>query len=152
MDNLDEDRVREAYLLAEQAHEGQTRFSGEPYVTHPLESTEILLGLKPDEDTIVATLLHDVPADTEVTLKEIEERFGDVVARLVRDTEKLSLVKVQAGRAQVESWRRMFLAMAKDLRVVFIKLAERLHNMRTLEFLPPDKQRRIAQARIIPLR
>jgi GTP pyrophosphokinase len=142
---LDEARVQQAYELAEKAHEGQLRFSGEPYVTHPLEAAQILLALKPDEDTIIATLLHDVPADTSTPLKVIEKDFGKTVARLVQGTEKLSLVRVQQGQSQVESLRKMFLAMAKDLRVIFIKLAERLHNMRTLEYVAKDKQLRIAQ-------
>jgi (p)ppGpp synthase/HD superfamily hydrolase len=142
--SIDEKRIRDAYAFAASAHEGQVRFSGEPYVTHPLEAAGILLSLKPDEDTIIATLLHDVPADTSTSLNEIEKKFGSTVSRLVLGTEKLSLVRVQGGQAQVESWRRMFLAMAKDLRVIFIKLSERLHNMRTLEYVAEDKQLRIA--------
>ena len=94
---MDEARVRRAYDLAVEAHAGQVRFSGEPYVTHPLEAANILLSLKPDEDTIIATLLHDVPADTLVTLKVIEKDFGGTVARLVQGTEKLSLVRIQEG-------------------------------------------------------
>jgi len=143
--SLDQSRVEEAYFLAQKAHEGQTRRSGQPYITHPLETAHILLSLKPDEDTILAALLHDVPADTEVSLKTIEKKFGHAVATLVQSNEKLSLVKLKDGHADVETWRRMFLAMAKDLRVIFIRLSERLHNMRTLWALPHVKQVRIAQ-------
>lgn len=138
-------RIRKAYDFACEAHCGQKRLSGEPYIQHPLETVGILMDLKPDEATIIAALLHDVPYDTDIPLKSIEKHFGFDVARLVAANQKLSLVKVKQGHADLESWRRMFLAMAKDLRVVFIRLAERLHNMRTLEALPPQKQMRIAR-------
>lgn len=143
--SLNEERLQRAYEFAAKAHENQVRFSGEPYITHPLEAAAILLSLKPDEDTLVAMLLHDVTRDAAVPLRDIEKAFGATVAHLVSGTHKLSLIKVRDSQAEIESWRRMFLAMAKDLRVVFIKLAERLHNMRTLEFVAHDKQQRIAQ-------
>ena len=142
---LDSKRVEEAYFLAKKAHEGQVRYSGDPYITHLLATTELLLPLKPDEDTILAALLHDVPEDTHYTLGQIEKQFGKDVAGLVQGVGKLSLVRVQQGQAEVESWRKMFLAMAKDLRVIFIKLADRLHNMQTLEYVAKDKQQRIAE-------
>lgn len=140
-----EARIRKAYALAEKAHEGQVRFSGHAYITHPLETACILLPLQPDEETLIAALLHDVPRDTEVPLKVIEKEFDRTVARLVSGTEKLGMIKMQKGESQVEVWRKMVLAMAKDLRVVFIKLAERLHNMRTLEYVAVEKQKRIAE-------
>lgn len=143
--SLNEERVQRAYAFAAKAHESQVRFSGEPYITHPLEAAAILLSLKPDEDTLVAMLLHDVTRDAGVPLRDVEKAFGPTVAHLVNGTTKLSLVKVRNDQAEIESWRRMFLAMAKDLRVIFIKLAERLHNMRTLEFVAHEKQQRIAQ-------
>ena len=142
---LDSKRVEEAYSLAKKAHEGQVRYSGDPYISHVLATAELLLPLKPDEETILAALLHDVPEDTNFTLSQIEKQFGTDVAGLVEGIGKLSLVRVQQGQAEVESWRKMFLAMAKDLRVIFIKLADRLHNMQTLEYVAKDKQLRIAE-------
>jgi GTP diphosphokinase / guanosine-3',5'-bis(diphosphate) 3'-diphosphatase len=143
--NLDSKRMMAAYDLAEKAHEGQVRYSGDPYISHLLASTNLLLPLKPDEDTLLAALLHDVPEDTAHTLSEIEKKIGKGVSDLVHGVGKLSLVRVQKGQPEVESWRKMFLAMAKDLRVVFIKLADRLHNMQTLEYVAKDKQLRIAE-------
>lgn len=142
---LDSERMMAAYDLAQKAHEGQVRFSGDPYVSHVLATADLLLQLKADEDTLVAALLHDVPEDTPFTLADVEKRMGRSVADLVNGVGKLSLVKVQKGQPEVESWRKMFLAMAKDLRVVFIKLADRLHNMQTLEFVAKNKQQRIAE-------
>ncbi|HCW32463.1 MAG: (p)ppGpp synthetase I SpoT/RelA, GTP pyrophosphokinase [Candidatus Peregrinibacteria bacterium GW2011_GWE2_39_6] len=143
--NLNAGRVRAAYEFADKAHHGQIRLSGKPYIVHELETTALLLSLKPDEDTLVAALLHDVPPNTEVTLKIIERQFGGAVARLIRANEKLSLIKVKDDRSSdLECWRRMFMAIAKDLRVIFIRLADRLHNMRTISFLSPDRQKRIA--------
>ena len=137
-------RVQKAFALAEEAHHGQMRFSGDPYVLHLLETTKILLALKPDEDTIIAALLHDI-GDTKMPIKTVEKQFGPRVTRLIQGISKLSLIKMQSGEPQVETWRRMFLVMAKDLRVIFIKLADRLHNLRTLEFVPEAKQKRIAE-------
>lgn len=142
---LDSERLIEAYTLAHKAHEGQVRFSGDHYISHVLATANLLLQLKADEDTLAAALLHDVPEDTSYTLADVEKRVGRNVADLVRGVGKLSLVKVQQGHQEVESWRKMFLAMAKDLRVVFIKLADRLHNMQTLEFVAKHKQQRIAE-------
>jgi len=157
----DLDTVRRAYDLASVAHEGQTRASGEPYVRHPVAVACTLAELRLDATTLVAALLHDVPEDTTVTLEEIETRFGDEVARLVDGVTKLSKMRwlpaeerAEDGPAKprddeqavwAESLRKMFLAMAEDIRVVLIKLADRLHNMRTLDALPPEKRRRIAQ-------
>jgi GTP diphosphokinase / guanosine-3',5'-bis(diphosphate) 3'-diphosphatase len=143
--DLDSDRLNKAYEFALKAHEGQVRFSGEPYVAHPLEAASLLLPLKPDEDTLIATLLHDVSKGANVSLQSIEKTFGSSVVQLIRGVEKLGLIKLQEGETQADTWRKMFLSMAKDLRVVFIKLAERLHNMKTLQYVPIEKQKRIAQ-------
>jgi len=154
--NLNVERVQQAYDFAAKAHEGQKRFSGEPYITHPLAATQILLSLHPDEDSIVACLLHDVPEDTPYTIDEIKKLFGPVVAKLVAGMEKLGKVRHRGEERQVENLRKMFLAMAEDLRTVLIKLCDRLHNVRTLKYVGKaavngevskprlDKQARIA--------
>jgi GTP diphosphokinase / guanosine-3',5'-bis(diphosphate) 3'-diphosphatase len=138
--------VNLALDLATQAHEGQRRASGEPYVTHPIASAQILADLGIDPDAVEAALLHDVPEDTEYSLSDIEERFGGEVARLVDGVTKLSKFSTHSHEEQqAENIRKMFLAMAEDIRVVLIKLADRLHNMRTLSALPAEKQQRIAR-------
>lgn len=138
-------RIEEAYQFAKTAHTGQLRFSGEPYINHPVAATKNLLSLQPDEDTIVACLLHDVVEDTETDIAVIEKKFGKSVALLVSDMEKLGKIRFQGAERQVENLRKMFVSMARDLRVIFIKLADRLHNMETLEHVRPDKQKRIAK-------
>jgi GTP pyrophosphokinase len=138
-------RLAEAYEFARRAHEGQLRFSGDPFITHPVETARILLALKPDIDVLVAALLHDVCSEAHVPLKEVEKNFGPAVAQLLRGMDKLEAVKMRAGASHADVWRRMVMAMAKDLRVVFIKLAERLHNLRTLEYVPEVKRKRIAE-------
>ncbi|HEX6139291.1 MAG TPA: bifunctional (p)ppGpp synthetase/guanosine-3',5'-bis(diphosphate) 3'-pyrophosphohydrolase [Candidatus Limnocylindria bacterium] len=139
--------IERAYDYAQQAHEGQMRASGLPYVTHPVETAYYLATLQMDAETIAAALLHDVPEDTELTIADIEKRFGREVARLVDGVTKLS--KFGSARSmeeqQAENIRKMFMAMAEDVRVVIIKLADRLHNMRTLGFLAAEKQQRIAR-------
>ncbi len=138
--------VNQALDLAAQAHEGQRRASGEPYVTHPIASAQILADLGLDPVAIAAALLHDVPEDTEYSLSDIEERFDGEVARLVDGVTKLSKFSTHTHeQQQAENIRKMFLAMAEDIRVVLIKLADRLHNMRTLGALPVEKQQRIAR-------
>jgi guanosine-3',5'-bis(diphosphate) 3'-pyrophosphohydrolase len=138
--------IERAHDVAAQAHEGQTRASGEPFITHPVEVAFVLAELQMDAESIAAAMLHDVPEDTDLTMLDIEKRFGREVSRLVDGVTKLS--KFGSARSmeeqQAENIRKMFLAMAEDVRVVIIKLADRLHNMRTLQFLPPDKQARIA--------
>jgi guanosine-3',5'-bis(diphosphate) 3'-pyrophosphohydrolase len=138
--------VERAHQFAASAHEGQLRASGEPYINHPVEVAYYLATLQTDAETLAAGFLHDVPEDTEITIPEIEKRFGREVARLVDGVTKLS--KFGSARSmeeqQAENIRKMFLAMAEDVRVVIIKLADRLHNMRTLQYLPADKQARIA--------
>ena len=138
--------VADAFDFAVAAHGSQVRASGEPYVTHPAEAALILADLGLDAATVAAALLHDVPEDTDVSVAEIAERFGDEVASLVEGVTKLSKFSALSAEEQhAESIRKMFLAMAQDIRVVLIKLADRLHNMRTLAALPPEKQRRIAR-------
>src|SRR5438034_1383986 len=139
--------IERAHEVAAAAHEGQLRASGEPYITHPLQVAFYLAELQMDAETLAAALLHDVPEDTDMALVDIEKRFGREVGRLVDGVTKLS--KFGSARSmeevQAENIRKMFLAMAEDVRVVIIKLADRLHNMRTLGFLPADKQVRIAR-------
>jgi guanosine-3',5'-bis(diphosphate) 3'-pyrophosphohydrolase len=135
-----------AFDLAVGAHEGQIRATGEPYVTHPVASAQITAELGIDPIAVTAALLHDVPEDTEYSLSDVEERFGAEVARLVDGVTKLSKFSTHSHeQQQAENIRKMLLAMAEDIRVVLIKLADRLHNMRTLYALPSDKQVRIAR-------
>jgi len=135
-----------AYETAAQAHEGQRRYSGEAYITHPVAVAGILADLHLDYQTIAAALLHDVLEDTPIDKAQLEQRFGQEVADIVDGVSKLD--KLQFGsrsEAQVESFRKMMLAMVEDIRVILLKLADRLHNMQTLEPLPPDKRQRIAR-------
>jgi len=134
------------YQLADTAHEGQRRASGESYIAHPLAVADILADLEMDRATIAAAILHDVVEDTVVTSEEVSELFGTEIATLVDGVTKLTRIPYQSKEdAQVENLRKMFLAMAKDIRVIIIKLADRLHNMRTLASLPPAKQQTIAK-------
>ena len=138
--------VDQAFDLAVDAHTGQRRATGEPYVTHPIASAQILADLGVDPIAIEAALLHDVPEDTEYSLTDVEERFGPEVAQLVDGVTKLSKFSTHSHeQQQAENIRKMLLAMAQDIRVVLIKLADRLHNMRTLYGLPSEKQQRIAR-------
>ncbi|MGA3058549.1 MAG: bifunctional (p)ppGpp synthetase/guanosine-3',5'-bis(diphosphate) 3'-pyrophosphohydrolase [Candidatus Limnocylindrales bacterium] len=138
--------LRRAFDFADQAHRGQTRVTGEPYITHPLASAQILADLGIDPVAVTAAILHDVPEDSDLTLNDIEEQFGPEVAQLVDGVTKLSRFSTHTHEEQqAENIRKMFLAMADDIRVVLIKLADRLHNMRTLYALPEDKQQRIAR-------
>jgi GTP diphosphokinase / guanosine-3',5'-bis(diphosphate) 3'-diphosphatase len=144
--NIDIPLVRRAYEFSDHAHAGQKRQSGEPYVEHCLEVAFILAELHMDSTTIAAGLVHDVVEDTTITLEDIRKEFGDEVADLVDGVTKLGAVHFNSvEEQQVEYFRKMLLSMAKDIRVILIKLADRLHNMRTLEPLPPDKRIRIAQ-------
>jgi guanosine-3',5'-bis(diphosphate) 3'-pyrophosphohydrolase len=146
---LDGAWLQSVYTLADTAHEGQMRASGEPYVIHPLAVAEILADLEMDRATIAAALLHDVVEDTVVTSEEVADRYGSEIAALVDGVTKLTRIPYQSKEdAQVENLRKMFLAMAKDIRVIIIKLADRLHNMRTLASLPPPKQQSIAKETI----
>ncbi len=133
--DCDWEKITEAYLFAKDAHEGQKRHSGEPYITHPLAVAEILTEVEADDKTIIAGLLHDVVEDTEHTIEEVEERFGHDVAVLTEGVTKLGKVKGRTKSEQkMENIRKMILAMATDIRVIIVKLADRLHNMRTLQF------------------
>ncbi|MCF8009807.1 MAG: bifunctional (p)ppGpp synthetase/guanosine-3',5'-bis(diphosphate) 3'-pyrophosphohydrolase [Clostridiales bacterium] len=137
--------LRKAYDFAEKNHRGQVRNSGDPYIDHPVAVSYILAGLELDTETLEAGLLHDTVEDTGVTLEQIEEEFGNEVALLVDGVTKLSRLEYHTKEErQVENLRKMFLAMAKDIRVVLIKLADRLHNMRTLEHQSEEKQKEIA--------
>jgi GTP diphosphokinase / guanosine-3',5'-bis(diphosphate) 3'-diphosphatase len=138
--------LKRVYELADAAHQGQHRASGESYIEHPLAVAGILADLEVDHQTIAAALLHDVVEDTSITSEQVTEQFGDEVARLVDGVTKLTRIPYQSKEdAQVENLRKMFLAMAKDIRVIIIKLADRLHNMRTLSSLPAAKQQAIAR-------
>src|SRR5579859_2145228 len=139
------DEVRQAYLFSAQAHEGQRRLSGEPYISHPVAVASILADLHMDHHTIEAALLHDVIEDTPTLKEEINTRFGAEVAQLVDGVSKLTQIKFKSrAEAQAENFRKMVLAMVEDIRVIMVKLADRLHNMRTLGAMPAPKRRRIA--------
>ncbi len=139
-------RLKQAYLVARDAHEGQTRSSGEPYITHPVAVACILAGMKLDHETLMAALLHDVIEDTPATYHDIERLFGASVAELVEGVSKLDKLTFRDKKeAQAENFRKMIMAMVQDIRVILIKLADRTHNMRTLGSLRPDKRRRIAR-------
>src|ERR1700686_269596 len=141
--------LERVYEVADRAHEGQRRASGESYIAHPLAVADILADLEMDSATIAAALLHDVVEDTVITNEEVAEEFGAEIAALVDGVTKLTRIPYQSKEdAQVENLRKMFLAMARDIRVIIIKLADRLHNMRTLASLPPAKQQSIAQETI----
>jgi len=141
----DSDLVCRAFEFAYQLHEGQYRASGEPYIAHPIAVAGLLRDLGGSSTMIAAGFLHDVVEDTEVTAEEIGEQFGPEVRCLVEGVTKLSKFNFSSKtERQAENFRRMFLAMAQDIRVIVVKLADRLHNMRTLEHLPDEKRRRIA--------
>ncbi len=138
--------IEKAYALSARAHAGQLRESGEPYLSHPLEVASILTQLKLDVPSIVAGLLHDTVEDTGLTIEEVEREFGSEVARLVDGVTKIGRIQFRSDEEkQAENFRKMVVSMAEDIRVVLIKLADRLHNMRTLDALSEDKQRRIAR-------
>ncbi len=147
--------VEDAYHFALEAHGNQRRLSGEPYISHPVETAMIVAELNLDEISLAAALLHDVTEDCGVPFADIENRFGPEVKKLVEGMTRLDKIssqlqkggldKVVESEAQVESLRKMFVATAEDIRVVIIKLADRLHNMRTLKALDPEKQQRIAR-------
>lgn len=140
----DLEMVRLAYDFAAEAHKGQLRKSGEPYIVHPLAAAHILSDMQIDPTLIIATLLHDVPEDTAVTLEELEKNFGEEIASLVRGITKLGKLKYRGVERYIENLRKMFIAMAEDIRVMIIKFADRIHNLQTLQFLPPEKQYRVA--------
>lgn len=140
------EQIYHAYLTAAMAHEGQKRFTGDPYITHPVSVACILADIRMDQQSIMAALLHDVIEDTEINKSNLAEEFGEQVAELVDGVSKLTQIEFRTrAEAQAENFRKMVLAMAKDIRVIIVKLADRLHNMRTLEPLRAIKRRRIAQ-------
>jgi RelA/SpoT family (p)ppGpp synthetase len=146
---LESDQVKEiyrAYLFGAEAHEGQHRASGEPYIHHPIEVARILTEMRLDYETIVAAILHDVIEDTETAKAQIAEAFGEEVANLVDGVSKLTQISFKSkAEFQAENFRKMLLAMARDIRVILVKLADRLHNMRTISALAPEKRRQIAR-------
>ncbi|MHB0950212.1 MAG: RelA/SpoT family protein [Gemmatimonadaceae bacterium] len=145
-DRLDRELIGRVYRFSEEAHRGQTRNSGEPYITHCVEVAKILAGLQLDSVTVACGLIHDIVEDTPVTVGDVEREFGREVASIVDGLTKIA--KLPSGSTQdrqVENYRKLLLSIAKDARVIIIKLADRLHNMRTLDFLPPEKRKRIAQ-------
>ena len=145
--STDVSMVEKAYQMAKSAHGDQRRKSGEPYIIHPLWVSIILADLEMDKETITAGLLHDVVEDTKYTEEDIRKEFGDEVALLVDGVTKLGRLSYSSDKLEVqaENLRKMFLAMAKDIRVIIIKLADRLHNMRTLQFMTPAKQKEKAK-------
>jgi guanosine-3',5'-bis(diphosphate) 3'-pyrophosphohydrolase len=140
----DMDMVRLAYDFAEKAHRGQFRKSGEPYIIHPVATAMILAHMRIDPNIIVAALLHDVPEDTTVTLEDIEKNFGPDIATMIRGITKLGKIKYRGVERYIENLRKMFVAMAEDIRVIIIKFADRVHNLSTIEALPQKKRFRIA--------
>ena len=143
----DEDAVNRAYVFAMKAHGSQTRASGDSYFSHPLEVAGILTDMRLDHKTIITALLHDTVEDTSATVDEIRSLFGEEVGRLVDGVTKLNRIELQSDRTkQAENFRKLLLAMSEDIRVLLVKLADRLHNMRTLKHIKnPDKRRRIAK-------
>ncbi len=137
--------VKKAYDVAADAHKAQLRYSGQPYIIHPLAVADILLNLGMDSPSIQAALLHDTVEDTDITLEYLKKNFGDEVANLVDGVTKLGRVPLSTKEEQqAENIRKMLLAMSQDIRVIIIKLADRLHNMRTLDYMYPQKRRDIA--------
>src|ERR1044072_5200808 len=144
--NDDLEIIKKAYEFSQTHHAGQTRASGEPYIAHPLQVALVLAEMKMDPVAIAAGLLHDSVEDTSVTIVDIRKGFGEQVAHIVEGVTKISKIDfVTREEQQAENLRKMMLAMVDDIRVVLIKLADRLHNMRTLEHLPPDRQQKIAR-------
>ena len=147
--DADLEKIKKAYACAEKAHSGQVRISGDAYIIHPLNVAYILTGLHLDDETICAALLHDVVEDTGATLEEMDSLFGKNIMELIDGVTKLGRIEYMSKEdVKLENYRKMFLAMAKDIRVIMIKLADRLHNMRTLKYMREDKRQRIAKETI----
>ena len=143
---VDRDLLRRAFAFACKAHEGQQRRSGEPFIHHPLGVAEIVAELRLDDATIAAALLHDVVEDTGTVIDQVKAEFGEEIAQLVEGVTKLTRIQFASReQAQVENYRKMIVAMAQDIRVILIKLADRLHNMRTIEYLGKQKQQQKAR-------
>ncbi|PWL73738.1 (p)ppGpp synthetase, partial [Candidatus Gastranaerophilales bacterium] len=145
-DEEDIKQIEQAYLFAKRLHEGQYRISEEPYIIHPVEVAKILVDLKVDTHTLMAAFLHDILEDTDTKPEEIKELFGEDVLTLVQGVTKLGKLQFKSKEErQAENFRRLFIAMANDIRIIFLKLADRLHNMRTLNFMAANKQQKIAR-------
>src|SRR5688572_26028964 len=145
-EGLDHELLQRAYKYSERAHAGQTRLSGEAYVSHCVEVAKILADLQLDSVTVASGLIHDVVEDTAVTVADVERDFGKEMAQIVDGLTKIGNLPLNSSQdRQVENYRKLLLSIAKDARVILIKLADRLHNMRTLDWLPPEKRRRISQ-------
>ncbi len=142
----EQELLKRAYEFSQKAHEGQKRKSGDDYFTHPCEAAIILGKIFPDTSTLVATLLHDVPEDTSVSLEKIKNEFGEEIARLIDGITQLGQVRMKNSKDKfyVENLRKLFIATSQDIRVILIKLADRIHNMSTLKFIPPEKQIKVA--------
>src|SRR5688572_8332721 len=139
------EEIQRAYDFAAECHEGQVRQSGDAYITHPVAVAALVAGLRMDAHTVAAALLHDVVEDCDVTVEQLRKRFDEDVARLVEGATKIEAIQApDASQVDSETLRKMFVAMAEDVRVVIIKLADRLHNMSTLEPLEPQRQQRLA--------
>ena len=146
LEATDSARLADAFRFSDEAHLGQLRQSGEPYITHPLAVAEVCSNWKLDCDALIAALLHDTVEDCGVRLQEVAERFGPEVSSLVAALTKLDRIQFQnREEAQAENFRKMFMAMAEDVRVILIKLADRLHNMRTMAAIAPDKHVRVSR-------
>ena len=144
--DADLDAVRKAYIYSAKVHQGQKRRSGDPYMTHPMEVAFILTRLRMDVPTVVTGLLHDTLEDTLSTEEELRRLFGDEVNDMVDGVTKISKITFKTSEErQAENFRKMLLAMARDIRVILVKLADRLHNMRTLDFQPEESRRKIAR-------
>jgi GTP pyrophosphokinase/guanosine-3',5'-bis(diphosphate) 3'-pyrophosphohydrolase len=138
--------IQRAYIVARDAHDGQMRSSGDPYITHPVAVTVLLANMRLDHETLAAALMHDVIEDTPVTKQDLADEFGETIADLVEGVSKLDKLKFKDKKEfKAENFRKMVMAMTQDIRVILIKLADRTHNMRTLGALRPDKKRRIAR-------
>jgi guanosine-3',5'-bis(diphosphate) 3'-pyrophosphohydrolase len=140
------EQVQKAFYVAEKAHEGQLRASGEPYIGHPVAVAKILAGMRLDYKSIIVALLHDVIEDTDLSKEDLREAFDDEIADLVDGVTKLTKIKFNTrAEAQAENFRKMLLAMTKDVRTIIIKLADRMHNMQTVQHLAFERRRRIAR-------
>jgi GTP diphosphokinase / guanosine-3',5'-bis(diphosphate) 3'-diphosphatase len=137
--------IEKAYFIAKEMHLGQIRKSGDAYITHPVAVAKILAELKAGPATLIAALLHDTVEDTKLTLKEVEKTFNSEIAQLVDGVTKIGKLSFNTVATQADNHQKMLLAMAKDIRVVIIKIADRLHNVRTLNSMSPDKQYKIAR-------
>lgn len=149
LDAAAERNIHAAYRFAHELHEGQLRKSGEPYIVHPLAVAEILAEFHMDETSLIAAILHDVVEDTHVSVEQVESRFGAAVAAIVDGLTKLAKVEFRSSQEKLaENFRKMVVAMSRDIRVIIVKLADRTHNMRTIRALSLEKRQRIAEEKV----